>query len=181
MDMLVNVVSCISQYYGPRCEYVENLSEETRSIEDGCTNGCDSFLGRLVLFSTLGALLTLLMLLVLCLFVKRKFHPNRPRYSSRTPEIMAPTPIPMSIYDAASVQGPGSVSRVYSPTRHPNSYVEPPRALEWMQSFQSVINNYSSASDSTSHLFSSDFPPAPDCLPFTNRHLPQIRSLTFPN
>ncbi|VDO03650.1 unnamed protein product [Rodentolepis nana] len=94
---------------------------------------------------------------------------------------MSPTPTEMSIYDAASVQGPGSVSRVFSPTRHPNSYVEPPRALEWMPSFQSVINNYSSASDSTSHLFSSDFHLAPDCSQLTDRHLPQTRSLTFPN
>ncbi|VDL57868.1 unnamed protein product [Hymenolepis diminuta] len=158
--MLVNVVSCISQYYGPRCEYAANVSEETKSVQHDCTTGCDSFFGRLVLFSTLGALLTLLMLLVLCLF--------------------APTPIPMSFNDAASVQGPGRVSRVCSPTGHPNSYAESPRALAWMQTSQSVTNNYSSASDSASPLFLSDLSLTPECLPITNRHLPQIPSIPLP-
>lgn len=86
----------------------------------------------------------------------------------------------MSFYDAASVQGPGSVSRVCSPTGHPHSYAESPRALAWMQTSKSVTNNYSSASDSASPLFLSDLPLTPDCLPITNRHLPQIPSIPLP-
>ncbi|CUT99275.1 pro neuregulin 2 membrane bound [Echinococcus multilocularis] len=130
VDMWVDVVSCISQYYGTRCEFNEKAPEETKAIQSECSTGCDNFIGRLVLFSTLGALFSLLLLVVICLFVKRKTRSSSSRNLLRVGETPTQPPIPMNFL-VPSDRGPESLSRVCTPLGHPHSHFDSLTALPW--------------------------------------------------
>ncbi|KAL5106089.1 Schwann cell myelin protein [Taenia crassiceps] len=137
VDMWVDVVSCISQYYGTRCEFAENVPEETKAIQSECNTGCDNFIGRLVLFSTLGALFSLLLLVVICLFVKRKPQSTTPSNLPRVNETPTLAPIPVNYYDSSD-RSPVSLSRVCTPLSHPNSHVHSPTTVPWREDIHSA-------------------------------------------
>ncbi|BHF76504.1 negative regulator of glucose-controlled proteins [Sparganum proliferum] len=82
--------SCFSPYDGQRCNLVQSSPnpaafDKVKELESNCTAGGGIFFGRFVLFSTFGALTSLLVLLLLCLFVKK--HANRPHQKTQAVNI----------------------------------------------------------------------------------------------
>uniref|UniRef100_A0A0X3P0R1 Pro-neuregulin-2, membrane-bound isoform n=1 Tax=Schistocephalus solidus TaxID=70667 RepID=A0A0X3P0R1_SCHSO len=90
MDTWVGVVSCFSPYDGQRCDLVQASPhpaafDKVKELESNCTVGGGSFFGHFILFSTFGALTSLLVLLLLCLFVKK--HTNRSHQKTQAAHI----------------------------------------------------------------------------------------------
>ncbi|VDD84078.1 unnamed protein product, partial [Mesocestoides corti] len=127
---------CKRGYLGRRCEVTTAaaaaciLKNKADSHERACFQGdsrvlllsykcCDQFYGRLVLFSTLGGLLSLLLLLlIVCLCVKKKSIPLR--FST----LQAPSATPIQLPNLP--EHPGNFPRALATPQLPNPYTEAP-------------------------------------------------------